>query len=131
MSSIKPHVWRMLSKVNKLIGSKCRKCGAINFPPRQICTKCGSFELDDYRMSRRGRVITYVIAHRMPEGVPAPIAYGVIQTDDGAKISCWSTDCDPYEIKVGMPVELVFRIVSSTPGEPIFYGMKFRPFEGT
>lgn len=130
MSSSMPDLWRQIEEVHQLIGAKCEDCGAVNFPPQDICTICGGAELEKHRIDRKGKMLTYSVAHRMPSGVPTPITVGVIETKDGSRITAWSTDCDPYDIEVGTPVELVFRRVGPSRGGSISYGFKFRPLAG-
>ena len=127
MSSSMPPLWRQITQVHRLVGGKCKKCGTVNFPVKKICTNCGGTEFEEHRIARRGKVLTYVVAHRMPPGVQAPIALAIIETEDGARMTGWSTDCDPYDVKVDMPVELVFRMVGPPRGGAVSYGFKFRP----
>lgn len=131
-----PSFWRLVPGMHRLIGLKCKRCDKVNFPPRKkmICADCGGTEFDKVRISKRGRVLTYVIAMRMPPGMVGPAAFAIIDTDDGARISAWSTDCIPEKygveegtpIKCDMPVELVIRVIGKHEPTP-YYGFKFRP----
>ena len=136
MATAMPVYWRLVPGMHRLVGLKCKNCGNVNFPPRKkmICVDCGGTEFDEIQISRKGKIVTYAVATRMPQGVIGPAAFAVIDTDDGARITAWSTDCVPEDygaqegspIKVGMPVELVIRIIGSPLPTPS-YGFKFRP----
>ena len=128
MSSAK--IWREIAQRYRLEGSKCAKCGAIAFPPRTICPKCGSTEMKLYSLPRSGRVLTYTLIHSVPKGfegnVPYPVA--LIELEDGTKITSQLTDCEASEISIGMPVEMTIRrIREKSPSDIIIYGYKFRP----
>lgn len=129
MASSLPDMWRKIDAVHRLVGVKCDNCGTVNFPSRKICAKCGSTELEKHSIPREGEIVTYSIGHRMPSGVHTPIAIGVIETEDGSRVTAWSTDCDPYDLEVGSKVKLILRRVGPADGGPINYGFKFRPIE--
>ncbi len=39
----------------KLMGSKCKNCGALSAPPRPICIKCHSSDMQWVEMKGRGK----------------------------------------------------------------------------
>ena len=78
------------------------------------------------RISRKGKVHTYVVAYALPSGVEAPTPLAVVDTDDGARLIGFVTECRPNEIKWEMPVEAVLREIGEQDGR-INYGFKFRP----
>jgi uncharacterized OB-fold protein len=131
-----PPFWRLVPAMHRLVGLKCKKCGKVNFPPRKtmICVDCRGTEFDEVHISRKGKILTYVVVTRMPPGMVGPEGYAVIDTDDGARITAWSTDCIPENygveegtpIKCNIPVELVIRIIGKDEPTP-YYGFKFRP----
>lgn len=128
MSSAK--IWREIAQRYRLEGSRCLKCGAISFPPRTTCPKCGSSDMKLHALPRSGRVLTYSLIHSAPKGFEANVPYPValIELEDGTKITSQLTDCDSSEISIGMPVEMtVRRIREESPSDIIIYGYKFRP----
>jgi uncharacterized OB-fold protein len=55
-----------------LIGTRCRRCATVSFPKERLwCQnpRCGSDQLDEVRLSRRGRIWSYTDARYQP---PAP-----------------------------------------------------------
>ncbi|MDT0388423.1 OB-fold domain-containing protein [Streptomyces sp. DSM 41921] len=67
----------------------CAGCGELRFPPRPCCPHCQSFAADWRRMSGRGRVWSYVVAH--PPLLPdyaalAPYNVVVVALDEAPRI---------------------------------------------
>lgn len=125
-----PRYWRESKYLYKLIGSKCKKCGKIHFPHRAVCRNCHSQSVENHKLSARGKVLTYTIVRSAPEGYEkmVPYAVGIIELEDGIRVLSQVVDCNPEEIKIGMPVELTFRKVKEDGQEGIIeYGYKFRP----
>jgi uncharacterized OB-fold protein len=58
----------------------------------------------------------------------APFVLGVIELEDGSRLTTQITDVMPGEVTIGMPVEAVFRKVSEDGDSGIIqYAIKFRP----
>ncbi|BEP16760.1 Zn-ribbon domain-containing OB-fold protein [Pyrofollis japonicus] len=133
--SISPaRVWREREPRYRLVGKRCKKCGAIIYPPRPACPHCGSRDLEDVELPRTGTVETYTIIYTVMDGfrhkAPLPIAIVRLDNglDNGARVLAPLTDIDPEEIKTGMRVEAVLRRIKQD-GEHglIAYGVAFRP----
>ena len=125
-----PKYWREIKYRYRLIGSKCRNCGRVYFPRRMVCPKCGSKDFEEVNLSQRGRVLSYTVIRRPPQGYEryTPYVVGLIELDDGVRIMSQIVDCTPEEAKVGMVVEAVFRKVKEDGDTGIIeYGYKFRP----
>ncbi len=104
--------WRERTWATRMHGSKCNKCGTITFPIERVCYGCRS--KDDFaevRLSdKRARVFTYALDNLAGRGDdPAVPQIGVEFDYDGARAYMVMTDCDPDEVKIGMPVEMTFR----------------------
>jgi uncharacterized OB-fold protein len=98
----------------KLMGSKCRQCGAMYVPPRPICPKCRSSQAELIEMKGRGRIAAYTVVTVGPpmmvdEGFDRdhPYCSGVIELDEGARVTARIAGVDvaqPDKIKIGTPV---------------------------
>ena len=103
----------------KLMGSKCRKCGAIYVPPRPICPKCHARETELVVMKGKGKLAAYtVIAVGPPmmveEGFDRenPYCSGVVELEEGARITARILGVDvakPDQIKIGTPVTVEYQ----------------------
>jgi uncharacterized OB-fold protein len=88
---------------------RCTSCGTLRHPPRPLCFKCGSKEWDYIVASGRGEVYSFVVHHR-PEvpGRTHPFAVALVQLEEGTRIVGNVIDVDPSEVKIGMPLKVVF-----------------------
>jgi uncharacterized OB-fold protein len=103
----------------KLMGSKCRQCGAVYVPPRPICPKCQSSQAELMEMKGKGRIAAYTVVTVGPpmmveEGFDRdhPYCSGVIELDEGARVTARITGVDmmnPDQIKVGTPVAVEYQ----------------------
>ncbi|MFC1945109.1 Zn-ribbon domain-containing OB-fold protein [Chloroflexota bacterium] len=124
-----PLFWRMNPEVYQLVGVKCKSCGHITYPRYKICPACGSFELEEYRLGRRGTVHTFCVNWTPPPGLEAPIVPVVVDLEGGGKYQGLITEvAKPEEIKIGSQVEMVLRKITEHRGLNI-YGYVFRLVE--
>ena len=70
-----------------VLGRKCPKCGAVEWPPVYACNACGSLETEWYEMSGKGE-IQMLIMPTVMSFKPAykdlePYAYGAVKTAEG------------------------------------------------
>lgn len=126
-----PRFWRKIPYRYKLIGTKCEVCEEVYFPPRNICPRCRrSGSLREIRLSGRGKIATYTVIHSAPESFEheAPYIIGIVELEEGPHLTTQIVDCNPEEIRIDTPVEMVFRKINED-GQTgiIYYGYKFRP----
>jgi len=124
--------WRHIKERYRLIGSRCKTCGRIFFPSRNIFPYCRrKGELEEYKLSGRGKVYTYSVVHVPPKEFErmAPYVIAIVELEEGPRITA-QIDCKPEEVYIGMPVEVVFRRIKED-GEDgiIHYGYKFKPVD--
>ena len=126
-----PFHWRRFRERYQIIGTKCEHCGSYLYPKRVVCPKCRrAGKLKEVKFSGKGKVITYTVIRVPPEGfkIYAPYIIGIIELEEGARLLSQITDCEPEEVKIGMPVKACFRkIRSENETGLILYGFKFRP----
>lgn len=100
----------------KLIGSKCKQCGAVSVPQRQICPKCHSIDSEIIALTGKGKLVAFTVISVPPvmmanAGYDAknPYCVGIVELDEGARVSAQILDVNmsaPEEIKVGMPLSM-------------------------
>ncbi|MCK5123824.1 MAG: Zn-ribbon domain-containing OB-fold protein [Dehalococcoidia bacterium] len=125
---------RFLSK-EKLMGSTCRKCGAFFVPPRAICIKCYSTEMEWIKMKGKGKLAAFTcIAIGPPfmtkEGYDRkhPYVCGVVELDEGVKVVARIEGVDgkkPETIEIGTPLRVEF--LHRGEGENLTTFLTFRP----
>jgi len=102
----------------KIMGSKCKKCGALALPPRPICISCFASEMEWVQLNGTGKLAAFtsiVVAppHMVKEGFDRnnPYVVGVVELDEGVKAVARIIGVDakkPEQIKVGMPLKAEF-----------------------
>ncbi len=125
-----PRFWRERASHYRLVGSRCKSCGKISYPPKPVCPYCGHRETEEVELPRRGRVLSYTVIYTVPDGFRkyAPLILGLVELENGVRVVAPLTDVMPHEVRTGMKVEAVLRRVQED-GEHgvIYYGVKFRP----
>jgi uncharacterized OB-fold protein len=126
-----PHVdeenrpWWEALKRHELYVQKCRDCGATRYYPRAQCSACLSSRTEWLRCGGRGKVYTFTATFQnqapgFRESLPYIMAY--VELDEGLKMLTNLVDCRPEDVKIGMPVEVVYEDVT-----PEVTLAKFRP----
>lgn len=125
-SPASPLYWRYNDDVFRLIGVKCKDCGFISHPRTKICHDCGSTNVEEYELSKRGTVETYCVNWAPPAPFEPPILPVIVELEGGGKYGGQMTECNsPDDIKIGTKVDLVFRKVMTDRGLNV-YGFKLR-----
>ena len=102
----------------KLMASHCLDCDALHLPPRAICPKCHSSRLDWVETSGKGKLAGFTVIYIAPSfmveqgyGRDKPYVSGIVELDEGVKISARITNVDPARpesIQVGSPLAVDF-----------------------
>ena len=95
----------------RLEASKCSKCGHITFPPRLVCPECKGKAFETMKLSDEGKLQTFTVVRVSSDkfSKETPFAVGIVELNDGVKITTQIADADVDELKVGQRVKLVFR----------------------
>ena len=105
-------LWRKRKMLLGLVGGYCRECGTPQFPKMDICVNpdCGAHHTqDDYEFTDRPARVKTFTGDLLAVSVDPPHKYGMVQFEDGGRLMADFTDCDFEELKVGLPVRMVFR----------------------
>ncbi len=115
-------------KQHKLLLLKCRKCGQWYWP----LAFCKNHENEPYganlewtEASGLGKVFVHNIhywAFSPAFKNDVPYVYALIETNEGPMIPSNVIGCKPEEVKIGMPVEVVFEDITEE-----FTVPKFKP----
>ena len=108
-----------------LVVQQCTRCGARRFPARPICSKCLGREATWTPVSGRGTVFSFAVMHQANHpGFAAEVPYAVvvIELEEGVRLLSNLVDCPLADIRIGLPVEVVFDDVTPEVTLP-----KFRP----
>lgn len=127
--------YRQFLSEEKLMGSRCRKCGKLFLPPRPICTECSSGDMEWKEVKGKGKLCAFTVISVGPpfmveEGYSRehPYCVGVVELEEGPRIVARIEGFDntrPENIKVGTPLTVDF-IHREIGGERKTY-LAFRP----
>ncbi len=112
-------------KQHELRMQKCLKCGTIRYPASPICPHCLHMESEWAKLSGKGKVYSFTIVRRsahpaFAEEVPYTVA--IIELEEGPRLTSNVIGIPPDEVKVDLPVEVVFEDITDEFALP-----KFKP----
>lgn len=112
------------------MGCRCLTCKTHYFPKRNICPKCRrKGRLEDFYFSGKGKVFSFTEISVAPAGFEDQVPYvlAIIELSEGARLTGQIVDVRGSQVKIGDPVESVFRVIQRDEDEGlIHYGFKFR-----
>jgi uncharacterized OB-fold protein len=116
--------WEALQR-HELSVQHCRDCGTVRLPPRAVCPECMSSSVAWERASGRAAVYSFTVTHQnqapgFREELPYVLA--IVELEEGPRIMTNLVECAPDDVRIGMPVEVVFDDVTPEVTLP-----KFRP----
>ncbi len=96
----------------ELLLRRCTACGTHHFPPRYLCPKCWSCELEWTKATGKGVVYSFTVMHRAP--MPAfikrvPYVVALIDLEEGPRMMANILGDDALETKVGDRVSVCFE----------------------
>ncbi len=108
-------------KQDKLLGLKCRACGAITVPPKMVCRQCASPDLEVIELKGSGKILTFTTVYVAAEGREAEVPYVIVMValDDGPWIMGNLEGIDPKTASM----ELIGKKVKM--GHEVFAGDKY------
>jgi uncharacterized OB-fold protein len=116
-------------KQNKLLGLKCRACGAITVPPKMVCRQCASPDMAVIELKGSGKVLTFTTVFVAAEGREAEVPYVIVmvQLEDGPWMMGNLEGIDPKQASmelIGKKVKMSNKIF---PGDKYSAGESARP----
>jgi uncharacterized OB-fold protein len=109
----------------KLLLQYCIECQRYQFYPRLYCMQCGSNSLRWVEASGHGVIYSYTIIHqnKSPEFVhDTPYNVAIVQLEEGPRMLSNIVDVDLTELRVDLPVTVVFDQATASITLP-----RFRP----
>jgi uncharacterized OB-fold protein len=111
------------AKRHQLVVQRCTQCGTHRFPAREICSNCLSRAADWVAVSGEGEVFSYNVMHQVYHpgfADEVPYAVVVIKLKEGARMNSNLVGVKPHDIKIGMPVRVVFEDITEEVTLPKF-----------
>ena len=114
-------------KEDKIMGAKCKKCGALSLPPRPLCVSCFGRDLEWVQFRGVGKLAAFTSIVVAPPfmakegfGRNNPYVVGVVELEEGNNIVGRIVGVDaknPEEIKVGSPLKAEFIHTGEGPSQ--------------
>lgn len=124
---IVPKYTREIPQRFRLEAGKCDTCGYIAFPPRRVCPECGSRGFSSIKLKPEGTIKSFTVIHVAADEFAheTPFAVGIIETDEGARMTAQIVDCRPEEVAIGKRVWFMLRRIQKEGNAGILqYGYK-------
>lgn len=90
--------WYENLKDGKLFGTKCKKCGAVEFPPVPACSSCGNLDVEPVEISGKGELLSFSFS---PMGIPPyhmrPVIVGFTRLHEGPMFCSEILNVSPAE----------------------------------
>ncbi|MFB0559437.1 MAG: Zn-ribbon domain-containing OB-fold protein [Dehalococcoidales bacterium] len=108
-------------KRGKLLGLKCRQCGAVTVSPAIACRRCASPDMDIVELKGSGRIQTFTTVNVAAEGRETEVPYIIVmvELDEGPWIMGNLIYADPGKATM----ELIGKRVKM--GHKVFPGDKY------
>jgi len=109
-------------KQRKLVFQRCQECGEFLHPPRPMCHRCHSYDLEWVESSGEGKIYSWVVFTREVNPlyrVPFEVVL-VEMKENGVRLISNMAEGKPEDIYIGMPVEVVFVDINDEWSLPMF-----------
>ena len=104
------------ARAGRFMLRRCATCNRAHWYPRAICPHCFTPDTVWVEASGRGVVYSFSVMRRAP--VPYVIAY--VTLEEGPTMVTNIVDCALDEVRIGMPVTLVWKASEGGPPMPMF-----------
>ena len=113
------------TKKHELCLQRCRDCGKFRFYPRSFGPHCFSYTTEWTKVSGRGNIYSFTVLHRAaspPFKQDVPYNVAIVELEEGVRMMTNIVECRNEDLRVDMPVEVVFDDVT-----PEITLAKFKP----
>ena len=94
---------------------RCSQCGTWIWQPLVQCPQCLSFDLGYEKISGLGKVFSYSIVKSTRSRIWSDVVPYVVATvamEEGIRMKFMLVHCHPDDVKVGLPVRMIFKDVT-------------------
>jgi uncharacterized OB-fold protein/acyl dehydratase len=86
---------------------QCKSCQRVFFPSSPRCAECGSFDMGYLVSSGKGTLYSHVaVNYPQVPGFTYPIAVGLVELENGARMVADLVGVTPEQLTIGMPLEV-------------------------
>ena len=120
--------WRLRAARYRLEGLRNQATGEVRFPSESAGDAAAGL-WETHTLSGAGTIYSFSVVRQPPDGYEdqGPYILALVQLAEGPLITAQLADCDPEDVTIDMPVEMVTRRLRDLgPDGLIVYGYKFR-----
>jgi len=94
-------------EAGKVMGTRCKSCGLVFFPPRSDCYQCLASDMEWFEVSGKGKLVTYSRLQYGPVGFEGDLPYSIALLDYGGfkVFGRMAADLPENEIEIGMEMK--------------------------
>ena len=125
-----PKIWRERRGRYLGLGILCNNCQAKSFPVVDYCPECSSEKVEEIKLAQTGKILHFTKVSQAADEMMfnTPYIIGLIELNDGIRVTGQITDTKFEDLRDGMSVKMVFRVLSKNGEEGLIgYGFKFVP----
>jgi uncharacterized OB-fold protein len=113
-------------KQKRLVFQRCTQCGEFLHPPRPMCHKCHSYDLEWVESTGKGKIYSWVVFTREVNPLyRVPFEVVLVEMEEkGVRFVSNMAEGKPEDLYFGMPVEVVFVDVNDKWPLPMFRPVK-------
>jgi uncharacterized OB-fold protein len=114
-------------KDGRLMGTRCKDCGAFSFPPRADCEACMSGNFEFVELTGKSTLQTFTKIVAAPTGFEDVVPYtvGVVDLEEGGRALAWFGDTvQEDEIAIGMDLQVVPQIFDEQEEIKVYYSLE-------
>jgi len=103
------------AKKHELLLKRCGQCGNFYWYNNTMCPACLSPDIEWVKSSGKGKIWTYTITYHNPQPIwdsEAPYISVHVDLEEGTRYVARLFECKPEDVKIGMPVEVIFEDVT-------------------
>ena len=109
-----------------LVANKCKSCGQIFFPKAIFCLSCLNDDMEEIKLSRKGKLYSHATGHMASMHFEPPYAIGYVDMPEGVRVFAPLKETEDKPLKVGMAMEVVIEKLWQD-GDKEVIGYKFKP----
>jgi uncharacterized OB-fold protein len=96
-------------KQGKVMGTRCKACGLLFFPPRADCYQCLTSDMEWFEIAGAGKLLTYSKLQYGPVGFEGDLPYCIALVDYGdyKVFGRIASDLAEDQIEIGMDMKTV------------------------
>ncbi|MFO1218674.1 MAG: OB-fold domain-containing protein [Burkholderiaceae bacterium] len=105
--------WRDHARAARFEAGRCSRCGTVQFPRTHLCVNPECRAQDTQVATSLADTPARVLSHTsdfLAYSPSPPFQFGHIDFDGGGRVMMEFADCDADELRVGLPVRMVYRI---------------------